>query len=96
MLEIALELELATCEAPKRCTSIMTTNVQIRLAADRVNNTLVTGDKVPRLFTPGEVITGQQGFMRLGSRLVLWYFGPAPLYLTSRPFSQRPRHIRRG
>lgn len=44
----------------------MTTNVQIRLASNRVNNALVTGDNVPRLFTPGEVITGQQGFMRLG------------------------------
>lgn len=44
----------------------MTTNVQIRLASKRVNNTLVTGDNVPRLFTPGEVITGQLGFMRLG------------------------------
>lgn len=44
----------------------MTTNVHIRLASSRVNNTLLTGDQVPRLFTPGELITGQQGFMRLG------------------------------
>lgn len=45
----------------------MTTNVQIRLASNRVNNTLVTGDHVPRIFTPGEVITEQLGFMRLVS-----------------------------
>lgn len=42
----------------------MNTNVNIRLASDRVNNLLITGDHIPRLYTPGEVITGQQGFMR--------------------------------
>lgn len=44
----------------------MTTNISIRLASDRVNNTLLTGDNIPKLFTPGQIITGQQGFMRLG------------------------------
>lgn len=42
----------------------MTTNVHIRLASARVNNTLLAGDQIPRLFTPGEIITGQHGFMR--------------------------------
>lgn len=50
----------------------MTTSVQIRLASSRVNNVLLTGENVPRLFTPGEVITGQQGFMRLG--LLRWKY----------------------
>lgn len=43
----------------------MSTNVQIRLASSRVNNVLLAGDRIPRLFTPGEVITAQQGYMRL-------------------------------
>lgn len=42
----------------------MTSNVIIRLASDRVNPSLLSGDSNPRLFTPGEVITSQQGFMR--------------------------------
>lgn len=42
----------------------MATNVMIRLASDRVNLSLMSGDSNPRLFTPGEVITSQQGFMR--------------------------------
>ncbi|KAL1401662.1 hypothetical protein pipiens_006445 [Culex pipiens pipiens] len=41
----------------------MASNV-IRLASDRVNPSLLSGDSNPRLFTPGEVITSQQGFMR--------------------------------
>lgn len=46
----------------------MTTSIDIRLASTRVNNTLYTAELVdesmPRLYTPGEVITSQQGFMR--------------------------------
>ncbi|XP_058835516.1 exosome complex component RRP4 [Topomyia yanbarensis] len=42
----------------------MASNVMIRLASDRVNVSLLSGDSNPRLFTPGEVITSQQGFMR--------------------------------
>lgn len=42
----------------------MTTNVTIRLASDRVNNSLLSDDNVPRLYTPGEEITGKSGFMR--------------------------------
>lgn len=42
----------------------MTTNIDMRLASARVNTTLYTDDEMPRLFTPGEVITSQQGFMR--------------------------------
>lgn len=42
----------------------MTSTINIRLASNRVNNSLMTGDRIPRLFTPGEVITKQQNFMR--------------------------------
>ncbi|ETN63659.1 exosome complex exonuclease RRP4 [Anopheles darlingi] len=43
----------------------MTTNVKIGLAADRVDIPLLnTEDKNRRLFTPGEIVTSQQGFMR--------------------------------
>lgn len=42
----------------------MSTNVTIRLASDRVNNALLSGDQIPRLYTPGEEITGKVGFMR--------------------------------
>ncbi|EDS25967.1 exosome complex exonuclease RRP4 [Culex quinquefasciatus] len=42
----------------------MASNVIIKLASDRVNPSLLSGDSNPRLFTPGEVITSQQGFMR--------------------------------
>lgn len=42
----------------------MTTNIDMRLASARVSNTLYTDDEMPRLYTPGEVITSQQGFMR--------------------------------
>lgn len=42
----------------------MTTNIDIRLASTRVNTTLHTENAMPRLFTPGETITSQQGFMR--------------------------------
>ncbi|XP_059621241.1 exosome complex component RRP4 [Phlebotomus argentipes] len=42
----------------------MSTNVQIRLARDRVDSELLSSDKTPRLYTPGEVITAQHGYMR--------------------------------
>lgn len=42
----------------------MTTNIDMRLASDRINTTLYTDNDMPRLYTPGEVITSQQGFMR--------------------------------
>lgn len=43
----------------------MTTNIDMRLASNRVSNTIpYTENAMPRLFTPGEVITSQQGFMR--------------------------------
>lgn len=43
----------------------MASNVIIRLACDRVNVPLINeDDKSRRLFTPGEVVTSQQGFMR--------------------------------
>lgn len=42
----------------------MTTNIDMRLASTRVNTTLYNEDEMPRLFTPGEIITSQQGFMR--------------------------------
>lgn len=46
----------------------MTTNIDIRLASTRVNTTLFTENAMPRIFTPGEVITSQQGFMRYVKR----------------------------
>uniref|UniRef100_A0A1L8DXU4 Exosome complex component RRP4 n=2 Tax=Nyssomyia neivai TaxID=330878 RepID=A0A1L8DXU4_9DIPT len=42
----------------------MSTTVHIRLARDRVDNELMSSDTTPRLFTPGEVITAQHGYMR--------------------------------
>ncbi|XP_052860341.1 exosome complex component RRP4 isoform X1 [Anopheles cruzii] len=43
----------------------MASNVTIRIAADRVDIPLLNvEDKNQRLFTPGEVVTSQQGFMR--------------------------------
>lgn len=42
----------------------MTTNIDMRLASTRVNTTLYTENVMPRLYTPGEVITSAQGFMR--------------------------------
>ncbi|XP_055849531.1 exosome complex component RRP4 [Episyrphus balteatus] len=44
----------------------MSTNVNIRLAMDRVNMALLSQNenRIPRLFTPGEVVTAQQGFMK--------------------------------
>lgn len=39
--------------------------IQIRLAADRVNTSVASFLHVPRLFTPGEIISEEKGFMRL-------------------------------
>nr|CAD7576789.1 unnamed protein product [Timema californicum] len=42
----------------------MSKNVHIRLARDRINNFVPTNTQPPRLFTPGEIITTDTGFMR--------------------------------
>lgn len=43
----------------------MSTSVNIRLASERISTSLLhTGENIPRLYTPGEIITGQVGFMR--------------------------------
>ncbi|GJQ86332.1 hypothetical protein Trydic_g9028 [Trypoxylus dichotomus] len=42
----------------------MPPKIQIRLAADRVNYSIVVNQRVPKIYTPGEVITKQNEFMR--------------------------------
>ncbi|KAM3966748.1 exosome complex component Rrp4 [Aphomia sociella] len=42
----------------------MTGHVSIRLASERVNHSVATANELPRFYTPGEVITGMQDFMR--------------------------------
>jgi len=42
----------------------MSQNVFIRLASQRIDNTIVSTSEIPKLFTPGEIITCQSGFMR--------------------------------
>lgn len=42
----------------------MTTNIDMRLASTRIDMDLDTGSAMPRLYTPGEIITTEQGFMR--------------------------------
>lgn len=42
----------------------MTTNIDLRLASARITTSLYEESNIPRLLTPGEVITAQQGFMR--------------------------------
>lgn len=42
----------------------MSQNVFIRLASQRIDNTIVSTSEIPQLFTPGEIITCQSGFMR--------------------------------
>ncbi|XP_059047506.1 exosome complex component RRP4 [Achroia grisella] len=42
----------------------MTGHVSIRLASERVNHCIPTANELPRFYTPGEVITGMQDFMR--------------------------------
>lgn len=58
----------------------MTTNIDMRLASTRVNNTLYTDDVMPRLYTPGEVITSQQGFMRYANVFISKYFQTKKIY----------------
>ncbi|KAJ0181028.1 hypothetical protein K1T71_003113 [Dendrolimus kikuchii] len=42
----------------------MTGHVSIRLASERVNHSVSSSNVLPRFYTPGEVITGTQDFMR--------------------------------
>lgn len=42
----------------------MTTNIDMRLASTRIDMNLDTRSAMPRLYTPGEIITNEQGFMR--------------------------------
>ncbi|KAI4458774.1 pnas-3 related [Holotrichia oblita] len=42
----------------------MPSNIQIRLATDRVNYTIALNQRVPKIYTPGEIITKQNEFMR--------------------------------
>ncbi|XP_013144558.1 PREDICTED: exosome complex component RRP4 [Papilio polytes] len=42
----------------------MTGHVSIRLASERVNHCVATSNELPRFYTPGEVISGMQDFMR--------------------------------
>ncbi|XP_028176625.1 exosome complex component RRP4 [Ostrinia nubilalis] len=42
----------------------MTGHVSIRLASERVNHCVASSNELPRFYTPGEVITGMQDFMR--------------------------------
>lgn len=42
----------------------MTSHVKIRLASERVNHSVPANNGLPRFYTPGEVITGMQDFMR--------------------------------
>lgn len=42
----------------------MSAHVSIRLASERVNHSVASTREVPRFYTPGEVITGLQDFMR--------------------------------
>lgn len=42
----------------------MSTNVQIRLANERVNNVIPASYSAPRLYTPGESIIQLEGFMK--------------------------------
>lgn len=45
----------------------MTGHVSIRLASERVNHCVASANELPRFYTPGEVITGMQDFMRFVS-----------------------------
>ncbi|XP_048006089.1 exosome complex component RRP4 [Leguminivora glycinivorella] len=42
----------------------MSGRVSIRLASERVNHSVASSTDLPRFYTPGEVITGMQDFMR--------------------------------
>lgn len=52
------------CSNACNCLVTMTQNVHIRLASQRIDNTIVGTSEVPRLYTPGEIITCRSGFMR--------------------------------
>lgn len=41
-----------------------TPHLTIRLASERVNHSVASNNELPRFYTPGEVITGIQDFMR--------------------------------
>lgn len=64
----------------------MTSNVNIRLASQRINHCVATSDEIPRLFTPGEIVTEQQGFMRLGYTLCFCRLIFVPLSLNESDF----------
>lgn len=42
----------------------MSENVFIRLGADRINPNIDINDRIPPLYTPGQTVTCQPGFMR--------------------------------
>ncbi|CAH0699207.1 unnamed protein product [Spodoptera exigua] len=42
----------------------MASHVKIRLASERVNHSVPTNRELPRFYTPGEVVTGMEDFMR--------------------------------
>lgn len=42
----------------------MTGHVSITLASERVNHSVAGSNELPRFYTPGEVISGMQDFMR--------------------------------
>lgn len=42
----------------------MNHEIHIRLACDRVNSSVAIHERSPKIFTPGEVITPQNEFMR--------------------------------
>ncbi|XP_049887594.1 exosome complex component RRP4 [Pectinophora gossypiella] len=42
----------------------MTRHVSVRLASERINHSVSSGNELPAFYTPGEVITGIQDFMR--------------------------------
>lgn len=42
----------------------MSRKLTIRLASDRVNTSVALNQRFPKIFTPGEVITQQNEFMR--------------------------------
>jgi len=42
----------------------MTQKVYIRLASQRIDNTIAAASEIPRLYTPGEIITCESGYMR--------------------------------
>lgn len=41
------------------------TKIHIRLASERINPTVSISRRTPRIYTPGQIITEQNEFMRL-------------------------------